>query len=404
MERILKRTAALALLSAAAFAQAVAEGSIGQLANGRIVLAGQRKVFEMASKTPQKDQPRQIDSIAWSPDGSGIIFDMQGGNGFFGIAIADPGKDGQASPRSLTANRGDGRARLNNSAPCFHPDGIHYVFSGQDEGSSEYRNTLPGIGLYSNLLLSDVNSSQYIPLTDEISSVRIAKGACCPRFSPDGGQLAWISVSRPVRESSLWGTRVIKVAGFSGANGTPRIQGAKTYTPSAAAEPFYEIYGFTRDGKSLLFATNLDKDQKWFGMDICVLDLRTRKARNLNNTPDVWDRYAALSPDGGKIVWSSSSSYSLAFLGYGGSKWRSEMLSELWIMNADGSDKRQLSFFNVRGHEHYAGGSSFIGGLAWHPRNPGKIAFILHTRQASGYNSSAIIVAELAGGLPGRRQ
>ena len=401
MERILKRAAALALLSAAAFA---AEGGIEQLANSRIVLGGRRKVFEMSSKIPLKEQPRHIESIAWTPDGSGIIFDMQGGNGFFGIALADLEKEGQPVPRRLTDNRGDGNARLNNSAPCFHPDGIHYVFTGQNEGSSEFRSTLPGIGLFSNLLLSDVNSSRYVPLTDEISSFRIAKGACCPRFSQDGGRLAWIAVSKPIRENSLWGKRSIKVAGFSGENGTPGIQGARTYSPSEAEEPFYEIYGFTRDGKSLLFASNMEKGQKWFGMDICVMDLQTKKARNLNGTHEVWDRYAAISPNGGKIVWSSSSSYSLAFLGYGGSKWRSEMLSELWIMNYDGSDKRQLSFFNLPDHEQYAGGKSMIGGLAWHPSDPGRIAFILHTQQPSGFNSSAIIVAELAGGLPGRRQ
>jgi hypothetical protein len=38
--------------------------------------------------------------------------------------------------------------------------------------------------------------------------------------------------------------------------------------------------------------------------------------------------------------------------------------SDFWIMNADGSDKRQLSFFNKPGHAEYANGDRMTCCLA----------------------------------------
>lgn len=58
---------------------------------------------------------------------------------------------------------------------------------------------------------------------------------------------------------------------------------------------------------------------------------------------DEWDEHAHYSPSGNKIVWMSSNGYGMSKA----RKWWNELKTDYWIMNADGSDKKQLTFFNA---------------------------------------------------------
>lgn len=66
--------------------------------------------------------------------------------------------------------------------------------------------------------------------------------------------------------------------------------------------------------------------------ELFVTDLRTGSAKNLTVAPRSEERYPAVSPDGKKILFTSN-------------RWNNDSAFNLFSMNADGSDTRQLSFY-----------------------------------------------------------
>ncbi|MDY7034140.1 MAG: hypothetical protein SVY10_19815, partial [Thermodesulfobacteriota bacterium] len=71
-----------------------------------------------------------------------------------------------------------------------------------------------------------------------------------------------------------------------------------------------------------------------------------------------WDEHAHYSPDGKKIVWITQ-------------KWvkekRGDIGNELSIMNADGTGKKRLTYFNVPGSNGYTGYQTICGDSSWGP-------------------------------------
>ena len=372
--------------------------SIENAANSRIVISKATAVYDTNTKGGIRTLPKTIESIAWTPDGKNLLVDIQGVNQYYSIALMNLNGD-KATVKLLTNSRDTANTRLNNSNPSFYKDGKHYVFIGQDLDSKEYKRSLPGIGLFSNICVANVNSPNFWTLTNYISSYKSAKGAVMPSFSKDGTMLCWTVCASEAEDRNFWGRRSIATAKFSFNKGVPAISGIKTYSPSQNKLPFYETYGFSPDGKSLLFASNLDEKQEWFAMDICLLNLESGEAKKLTNTPSNWNRYAAFSPNGKKIIYSSSEGYSVPFLGFNGEQWKNEMFSELWIMNSTGGERRKLSGFNELGNPQFVKTKAFIGAVAWNPTDPNKIAFILNVRNNAYSNSSSVMVAELSNTL-----
>jgi Tol biopolymer transport system component len=113
---------------------------------------------------------------------------------------------------------------------------------------------------------------------------------------------------------------------------------------------FYENHGFSHDGSRLLFTSNFEGRGRT-DYDIYSIDLRTQKATRL--TSEGYNEHANYSPDGRYIVWMSN-------VGAPGG-------ADYWIMNADGSNKRRLTFFNEKGHPEYIGPRTLVADLAWRP-------------------------------------
>ena len=374
--------------------------SIENVSNSRIAISKVTPLVSMNSKDAFRTLPKVIESLEWSPDGKSLLVDTQGVNQFFSIAIMSALGE-KTSVRQLSNSRDTGNTRLNNSNPCFHKDGKHYVFIGQDLNSREYARSLPGIGLFSNVCLAKVNSPNYWNLTNYVSSYKLAKGAVMPRFSKNGQILCWTVCASDAEDRNFWGRRSIAVAKFAFVNETPELSDIKNYSPSRNRHPFYETYGFSPDGKSLLFASNLDENQQWFTMDICSLNLQNGQVTKLTDTQGAWHRFAAFSPNGKKIIYTSSESFSVPFLGNDAQKWKNELFSELWIMNSNGSEKRKLSGFNDPGNPYFAKTKAYIGMVAWHPTDPNKIAFLLNVRNNAYTNQASIVIAELSSNTTG---
>lgn len=70
---------------------------------------------------------------------------------------------------------------------------------------------------------------------------------------------------------------------------------------------------------------------------------------DMTNSPYSWDEHAQYSPDGKKIAWISSLPFPNLIPEYGTLHWadyRNYLHNEFFLMNANGSDIQQLTWFN----------------------------------------------------------
>jgi Tol biopolymer transport system component len=85
--------------------------------------------------------------------------------------------------------------------------------------------------------------------------------------------------------------------------------------------------------------------------------------KGLTSTTNVWNEHAHIPPDGKKIVWISSQGYPFT----PAANWQSTLKTDLWMMNADGSGKQQVTFFNTPGNPQYTGARVILSDGSWNP-------------------------------------
>ena len=97
---------------------------------------------------------------------------------------------------------------------------------------------------------------------------------------------------------------------------------------------------------------NLD-GQHEYGMDQYVLNITTKKYTNLTNTSEYWEEDSSITPSGRIIYMSNADSrYEFDF----SKNWVSQPTErDYYSMNADGSDKQRLTYFNQEGAPEYLG-------------------------------------------------
>lgn len=175
-------------------------------------------------------------------------------------------------------------------------------------------------------------------------------GIIIPFFSHDGRRIAWAQrIERPklLNPTQFCGFWDIKVADFSDDGQNPRLANIKTFRPGGIPA-FNESYGFTPDDRSIIFCSDFNQKSFWTSQ-IFTCDAQTgQDIRQL--TEDAYNEHATYSPDGKHIVWMTCKG-----------EWKG---TDWWIMNADGSGKRQLTFFNKPGHPEYADGKRMTCCLA----------------------------------------
>ncbi len=127
--------------------------------------------------------------VDWSADGSTIFFDRADAGGTFDVWSMAPDGSGQQCRTCAHLQLPSGRHRGN---PVLHPGGRWLVFQAEKgthaTAGSNY--TAPGLGLYNDLWVLDLDTNDAIRLTD-------VSAACLslvlhPQFNHDGTRLLWM--------------------------------------------------------------------------------------------------------------------------------------------------------------------------------------------------------------------
>ena len=292
--------------------------------------------------------------VDWSHSGNNLIaFDKRGTDKYYDVYTMKP--DG-SSVRCLSCNHPDLPSK-NIGQPAWHPSGRYLVMPVQKAKHPRFKipiaemATNPGAGLYNDLWVLDMKTNRATPLTNLPADTNF--GTLHPHFSHDGKKLSWSQMYRKasfIRHQGITGYWKLHVADFSVVGGLPKLSNEKIYQPGKAG--MFENHGFSLDNKKLVFQSNMQSNKKKCETDLYQYNLQTRKLEKLT-TSDL-NEHGIYSPDGKRIAYMSSTGNNNK-----GTDW--------WLMNADGSCKKRLTFFNQPGHQQYKGRKIISADLSWRP-------------------------------------
>jgi len=284
----------------------------------------------------------------------------------FQLWVMAPDGSGKRNVSSLNPTL----AQIDAGNPAWHPSGNYMVLQAADMQAPDWaatrpamykRITGPGVGYNNDLWLISTDGSHAAAL----SQLNQGQGVLHARFSHTGGQLLWSELES--MNPRKW---VMKIANFRVGSDGPHVTEVQTLDP--LGNTFYETHDFSPDDKKILFATT-KKPGDYKHMSIVEMDLASGATRDLTGSDD-WNEHAHYSPDGSKIIWASSHGIQ-----------QNEALkitrNDYWIMNADGSDKRRLTFFNEPGAPEYRASYNIASDLSWSPDGKAFVADLqLRTR------------------------
>ena len=281
----------------------------------------------------------------FAPSGTEFVFDRVNADGYADLYVSDLNG-------TILASLTDGKTGLpqrNNGNGVFHPSGRFVIFV--SEAETHFADQVKylgdsGVGLFSNLWATNPDGSRFWMLTDTPIKQKLMDGVPAyavvnPRFSRDGKLLIW--TERYADDGSHnWGEWMIQGAEFIIENGTPRLENPRTlFVPTDGN--FVTFMGELPSGEWIL-AGNLD-GQHEYGMDQYRYDPRSGALVNLQNTPELWEEDASVSP-ASRIVYMTNADSAFTF-DFEDANWAAQpMEREYHVMDADGGHKERLTYFN----------------------------------------------------------
>lgn len=324
--------------------------------------------------TAMRQIAAQTKSVDWSEKLNLISFERGGPRRFFEVYTMRPDGSGE---RCLTC--GGNAPSKHNGSPSWHPSGEYILFGGEKpETPTRFdRWAEPGMGLNCDLWVMTADGKKFWRLTNlPLGTGRDIPGLIHPQFSRDGRKVFW---AERVGGGGSWGRWVLRVADFIAAP-EPHLGSMKTFDPGSRSEAagggrsgrggaprFYESHDFSRDSSKVLFSGNLLPAQPQHGLDIYELTLANGALKRLTETFEDWDEHAHYSPDGRKIIWMSSTGIDIKWGDTRGGVWKQYVKTDLWMMNADGTGKVRLTYFNEPGSPEYFGKRCIVSDNAWSP-------------------------------------
>jgi hypothetical protein len=295
--------------------------------------------------------------VDWAPSGDRIAYDAPDANGVFGVyTMAPDGTDSICVSCSV-----DGLPGRNVGNPAWDPSGNYLVVIAEKavHGGTAFA-TDPGRGLHSDLYLIDVAAKKAFPLTNLPDGPNT--GVLHPHFSHDGKFLSWSQMtdgSNPLQPQKAAGYWTLETASIEIGPDGASLSDVKTFAPGGDA--FYENHGFSSSGERLIFTSNY-QDPLW-SADVYALALATGTATAL--TDQGYNEHAIIAPSDQVILFMTNLNVQTGK----GTEW--------WLMNADGSDKRQLTHFNEPGNPQAQPGTSVCADSSWRPDGRAFVGLVL---------------------------
>jgi Tol biopolymer transport system component len=303
--------------------------------------------------------------VDWSPQN--VIAFSKFTNGKSGGEIYTMNPDGSAQT-CVTCGKSQ-LSHVSNDQPAWTPNGKYILFQSVDQalydtlplaGAARDRVVQGGAGVDNNLWVTTPNGASMTQLTH----VGQSEAVLHPHFSYDGRKLFWAA---RVRNKGAAGAQwELAIADFVDDGAGPHLANERTFQP-VGPQVFYEAHDFLPDNQSALFSTDANPTAAQHPTNcVCALNIEeinfaTGQATALTSTTNVWNEHAQASPDGKKIVWISSQGYPFT----PAANWQSTLKTDLWMMNADGSGKQQLTFFNTPGSAQYTGARVILSDGSW---------------------------------------
>ncbi|MBU7038719.1 MAG: PD40 domain-containing protein [Theionarchaea archaeon] len=322
--------------------------------------------------------------VSWLHGEDRIAFDRSGTDSLFDVYVMN--LDGSHA-ECLTC--GGNIPELHNGNPVWHPSGEYIVFQAQDPELQGLPPTAvgsyiasPGVGINNNLWIMTSDGTAFWQLTH----VGDRFGTLHPQISPTGKKLLWSEVISPVSDIGTW---EIRLADLVTESGEPHITNVETMRPLDLQ--LYEVHGFSPDGKNILFS-GIEEGKYYYDFEIYVMNVETGITHKLTDN-DEWDEHAHFTPDG-RIMWVSSQGIPQVKGGNLQDIMENPPKFEYWIMNSDGSGKRQLSGFNRPGTPEYTAIEGGIG-LGDFDVGPDGKTIVAKMRMGRGHEKTVLIEFDL---------
>lgn len=297
---------------------------------------------------------------SWNPKNEEqIAYSMKGSDTYYDIYMMSP--DGKKDTcltcdHPMLPNR-----HISNVA--WHPSGEWIIFIAEKkEHPRSSTHALPGFGAYNDIYIMNIRDSKKCYKLVELAN-DYDHGVICPRFSNDGKKLVWTDrIKRPnfaslKRTFGYWDMKMVDV--YWDQDSIPHVKNQRVIQPGKNC--FYECYGFSPDDKRLVFCSSMNMPSVW-SQNIYTIDTSGNDLQKL--TEENYNEHGCYSPDGKKILWMSNTG---AARPKEKGDVRSKNGTDWWIMDADGSNKKRLTYMNEPGHKQFEGKSVWAGLVSFSP-------------------------------------
>jgi Tol biopolymer transport system component len=301
--------------------------------------------------------------VDWLPNSNLIAYDTPARSEFTDVFVMNGDGSNQhcitCNIAGLTEYKGN---------PAWHPSGKYILFQATDpalpktaRSQAQYMQvTSPGSGWHNNLWIVAADGSQAWQLTH----LNEHQGLIHAHFDYAGSRVLWAQLDRQAGQAS-WS---IKIAPFTVQGGVPQLGAIRSLTPGNLS--FYETHCFSPDGSKILFSGKPQgASAAHLNWGIFAFDLQSGTMTTLVDPKDSnWNEHAQYTPDARHIVWMSSMGIpqNKSYEGDSLTSPFATLKTDYWIMDADGSNKQRLTFFNDAGSPMYIPNQVIASDLSFH--------------------------------------
>lgn len=281
-----------------------------------------------------------------SPNGTQYLVNKKDATGVAQIYVGPKG--GAPVCITCTDQVNGPKAGLFKMQPHWHPSGKWIFLAVQQENfvrpwyaSDSLIEGWLQCGLWTDMWVTTPDGSTWYKLQDfGPTNPSKATGFTGPAITPDGMTFVWAQMVDGNVFAYTFGKWQLIAASFTQVGGVPALTNLRNITPPNT--DWVEPGNFSPNGHDLVLTadTGFPNHAAVQGQDQFVLNILTGQITNLTNSPDVWDEHGVFSPDGKTILYMSSAPYPGA-----NQVWF--LKTEFMVMNADGSNPRQVTHFNT---------------------------------------------------------